>query len=220
MIYMFVFFIYFSVIFSLLQVCIVLWMVLVHLSHITRSGATECAEPKKLRTKLANLYEGLLMYNVHGSNSFNIVPEYQTSLQNNILPFRPPPRRRQRVHGLPKCSREDLRKRLLPNEGGTFIKSTCPWYVRLDFDSDRLPQIMTMAECSCRNCYSVSSPDFRGKCEKIESFVPVIRRICSGGVYRYYATVETVPVGCTCSQVSRRRKKRNKKRLLAYSTAR
>ena len=80
-------------------------------------------------------------------------------------------------------------------------KSTCPWYVFLDYDVDRLPQTMAKAECSCRKCFNVLDDGKSGNCRKIESFVPVIRRQCSpNNVYKYSVFMETVPVGCTCTR--------------------
>ena len=155
-----------------------------------------CREPKDLAAQLDRLHEEMLYITLSGTPTYGILspyrrntPVFQTSqFKRESLKFR--------IYGKAKCKRLRYFERSHLNN-----KSTCPWYVFLDYDVDRLPQTMAKAECSCRKCFNVLDNGKSGNCRKIESYVPVIRRQClPNNVYRYSVSMETVPVGCTCTR--------------------
>ena len=108
-----------------------------------------------------------------------------------------------KVYGTSSCevARTLIMRQKKPQQNN---KSTCPWFVYLDYDSERLPQIIAKAGCTCTNCTGVmdafsSGP---GRCEAVESFRTVLRRKCeSGSDCEYSLGVEAVPVGCSCNRV-------------------
>ena len=92
-------------------------------------------------------------------------------------------------------------------------QSTCPWYVYLDYDSERLPQIIAKAGCTCTNCIGVmdSLSSGPGRCETVESFRKVLRRRCKSpdSDCVYLVDIEAVPVGCSCYLVVNNRTNSN-----------
>ena len=120
-----------------------------------------------------------------GTASFHIIPEYRNqnaelySNLNKMLPTK-----QQTIFGTPRCK---AAKR------DPDLNLTCPWYVNLDYDENRLPQTMAKAECTCDECIKVT-----GYCEKVYTYQTVIRRYCISDTFEYRLAMEPVPVGCTC----------------------
>lgn len=170
-----------------------------------------CREPPNHREQLSSLYAGLLHFNSAGTGTFNIIPEFRSSYLNN--PIRTySKKKRQHLFGSAVCDSNiqslRLKQRLQYATDNLYLTSTCPWYVKMEYDANRLPHVIAKAECVCEKCYNVMNSDTAGKCNKVNSFIPVIRRKCLSGVYMYFATVETVPVGCTCKRNVGRSKRR------------
>ena len=156
-----------------------------------------CREPKDLAAQLDRLHEEMLNITLSGTPTYGILPPYR----RNTPVFQTSPFKREslkfRIYGKAKCKR----LRYFEKRSHLNYRSSCPWYVYLDYDVDRLPQTMAKAECSCRKCFNTLNDGKSGNCRKIESFVPVIRRQClPNNVYRYFVFMETVPVGCTCTR--------------------
>ena len=160
---------------------------------------TDCREPRNVAAQLDKLYEGMLTMILAGTPTCGIIPPYRSN--NPAFPTDAPAIKHEslkfRIYGNAKCKRLPVFER----RSHLNYKSTCPWYVYLDYDVDRLPQTMTKAQCSCKRCFNVLNNGKAGNCRKIESFVPVIRRSCKifGGTYKYTISMESVPVGCTCT---------------------
>lgn len=187
------------IIYTYFQVIAITGLLALVLPQLADTFLSKCREPKNLSNQLDKLYEELLNMTLTGTSTFGIIPQYRktpefeknqvTSLESQRLNFR--------IYGDSKC------KRLRPLRGKKHLnyKSTCPWFVNLEYDVDRLPQTMAKAECSCRSCFNVNGDGKSGKCEKVLSYVPVIRRTCGlGDEYKYAVYMETVPVGCTCTR--------------------
>ena len=172
----------------------------VHIANEIRCEASVCAEPTNVKEQLGHLYNGLLLYNARGLYTFNIIPAFRKSLQNNFTIYKAN-LKTQKMHGISRCSNKRMRQGKFTEDDHEHVTATCPWYFKLDCDTDRLPHMMAKAECTCRKCYK---PLYN---RIIESFIPVIMRMCVSGIYRYSATVESVPVGCTCSRHLKRKKK-------------
>lgn len=90
------------------------------------------------------------------------------------------------------------------------IGSTCPWYFVRNIDPNRIPRVITEAECACTCC---GKPDNQCKhnrcsishkpklCQKIYTYRKVLRRTgCVNGEYTYSQYIEPISVGCTCSR--------------------
>ena len=174
----------------------VLWLIL---TELVDSIFTDCREPRNLAAQLDKLYEEMLNMTQAGTPTYGILPPYRSN--NPAFPTDAPAIKHEslkfRIYGKAKC----MRLRVFERRSHLNYKSTCPWYVYLEYDVDRLPQTMTKAECSCKRCFNVFNNGKAGNCQKIESFVPVIRRSCKifGGTYKYAISMESVPVGCTCT---------------------
>ena len=148
--------------------------------------------------KLQQYFLELMNATFDGSASYNIIP----TLQHETPLVRHSVKGRRKVYGTSSCNmaRLSLKGQKKPKQNK---KSTCPWYVYLDYDSERLPQIIAKAGCTCKNCIdemdsSASSP---GQCETVESFRPVIRRCKTNNKCVYSVEIESVPVGCSCNRV-------------------
>ncbi|KAL3857120.1 hypothetical protein ACJMK2_011815 [Sinanodonta woodiana] len=74
--------------------------------------------------------------------------------------------------------------------------SSCPWSIEMETDNYRFPNQIARARCRCSSCKSSD----RGKCQPIESYIPVVRKYCDirSLRYEYVPCVEKVPVGCAC----------------------
>ena len=168
--------------FFLLQIVSLFWLT----SQIETSAKSACREPKNLKDELDHLYRELLLLKINGSETFSIVPKYH--IPRNTYPLSTNTKR-QRIYGKLVCGKHRHMRKFLN------FRSTCPWYMYLEYDIDRIPQAMVKAECTCKDCLN---RDNSGKCEKVDSFVSVIRRTCIDGIYKYYIYMEPVPVGCTC----------------------
>ena len=184
---------------------ILMALVVMSIDTETRCEARACADPADAKKQLYNLFNGVRLYNARGLNTFNIIPAFRKSLQNNFMTFKSK-LKRQYIHGGPKCNKLHVKHGNVSEEDVRNMSATCPWHVKLDYDTDRLPIMMAKAECTCRRCVHPFYGNSAGKCEKVESFVSVIRRKCVRGFYKYFATVESVPVGCTCVRYSKRKK--------------
>ena len=177
----------------------VIWLLGVLCVHLPRSVAGQCREPQDLSQQLDKLTAEILNMTLTGTPTFGTIPEYRRAFKTISSSSQ---KRKYRIYGESKCKS----KKLVNIRGKQHInyKSTCPWYVYLDYDVDRLPQAMAKAKCSCKKCFNVFSSrrnSEKGSCEKIKSYVPVIRRQCSiNMVYEYAVYMEMVPVGCTCKR--------------------
>ena len=163
------------------------------LLHVTGCEFIKCHEPRNLHEQLDTLYKNILNRNLLGSATFSVIPEYRRALSHSILNSA----KKYKIYGISKCSKLKKRRHLRKHLN---FKSTCPWYVYLDYDVNRIPQTMAKSECTCTECFNVHNSQMSGICEKINSYIPVIRRTCNGGIYKYSVVMETVPVGCTCKR--------------------
>lgn len=75
-------------------------------------------------------------------------------------------------------------------------RSTCPWFIYMDVDEERMPKVMAFAECRCR---STCVGDKENRCMPVYSYPTVLRRICRTDGYEYFPVTEKHPVGCTCT---------------------
>ena len=171
-----------------------------------RHARFPCLDPPDVKVQLTNLYKGLRLYNSRGFTTFNIIPEFRKSFQNNAMKLKSKSKTHHINHGERKCYKMHVNRRNHFVKYQKNMSFTCPWYIKLDYDADRLPNRMAKAECTCRRCYNPLYRNSSGKCQTVESFIPVIRRKCVRGMYKYFATVETVPVGCTCVRHATRQK--------------
>jgi hypothetical protein len=112
---------------------------------------------------------------------------------------------RQRDYSGEKSCRKN---RIITPDSDIHTLSTCPWYYVIDFDSQREPQIVSKAKCSCKRCFTVDrGGKSRDMCREINSFIPVIKWRCPNNYtgnkpyyFQYYLDYEAVPVGCTCQR--------------------
>ena len=83
-------------------------------------------------------------------------------------------------------------------------RSTCPWYLEMNYDNQRFPKTLVNARCKCRRCLA---PNSNGAgCQPTVIRIKVLRRelsksglpLCSNGTALYGNTWETIAVGCTC----------------------
>ena len=140
------------------------------------------------------------------NSSYNIIP----SLRNETPLMRHSAQKTYKVYGTSNCriARQLFRSLTKPQRNE---QSTCPWYVYLDYDSERIPQIIAKARCTCTMCIGVmdSSNNGPGRCEPVDSFRTVLRRCKNDSDCVYYVDVEAVPVGCSCNRVVNNRTNSN-----------
>ena len=168
------------------QAYYIIW-ILCKYSAQPESEIVPCKEPASanLTKILHDLHKEIIYRHRMGTSTFHIIPEYRNqradlySKLNNMSSSK-----RQTIYGNSRC--RELKK-------DSELKLTCPWYVYLEYDENRIPQIMAKAECTCRECIKVA-----GYCEKVYTYVNVIRRYCTSAEYDYKLAMEPVPVGCTC----------------------
>ena len=154
---------------------------------------------KRRRGKLQQYFLELMNATFDDSASYNIIPtlKHETPLVRHSV------KGKRKVYGTSSCkiARQLLKCLKRPKQNK---KSTCPWYVYLGYDSERLHKITAKAGCTCRNCIgemdsSASSP---GQYEVVESFRLVIRRRCkTNNKCVYSVEVESVPDGCSCNRI-------------------
>lgn len=119
-----------------------------------------------------------------------------------------------RLYGESRCKK---RHHFRPNQNGTTNEvSSCPWHYVLEVDENRTPSALLKAKCTCRNCliptdygYKRDPGSSQEYCEEVKYYMPVIRRYCETGIYRYFVDIENIPVGCTCQRCNRNEKHGN-----------
>ena len=81
-------------------------------------------------------------------------------------------------------------------------RSLCPVYYNIDYDAERYPNELVVAECRCiERCVGLLAESGAG-CEKIYYNVPVLRKTpaCDGdGRYIYTHSWHRLAVSCTCA---------------------
>lgn len=158
------------------------------LAQIEANLPSKCKEPDDLQETLEKLNAEIVTLHCTGTATYNIIPEYRNLSSFYRLHSSA---KKQTIYGVSKC--KQYKKRADP-------RFTCPWYVYLEYDEDRIPKTMAKAECTCRECFKVDSFEKSGLCEKVYTYVHVIRRHCIDGDFQYFVKLEPVPVGCTCKR--------------------
>lgn len=74
-----------------------------------------------------------------------------------------------------------------------YARATCPWTYVVDYDAERVPKRIAKAVCSCLHCQRA-----RGVCEPVKSYIPVVKKLCESGSWRFHKSIVEVPVGCVC----------------------
>ena len=169
--------------------------------HLPKGIARKCLEPQDLSQQLDKLNAEMLSMTLAGTSAFGVFPRSRRNFKTFSSNSSEKTTYRMHFYGVTHCKS----KKLVPVSRKQHLNflSTCPWYIYFEYDADRLPEAMAKAECSCKKClnsFSSSSSRKRGSCEKINSYVPVIRRTCplNKNIYEYAVYMEVVPVGCTC----------------------
>ena len=103
-----------------------------------------------VKVKLQQYFLELMNVTFDGSASYNTIPP----VKHETPSVRHSEKEKRKVYGTSSCNmaRQSFKALKWPeqNEG-----SICQWYVYLDYDSDRLPQIIAKAGCTCTNCIGV-----------------------------------------------------------------
>ena len=78
----------------------------------TRSHARfPCIDPADVKIQLTNLYKGIRLYNANGYSTFNIIPEFRKSPQNNFMKSKSKSKMH-RIHGERKCCKTRASRRI------------------------------------------------------------------------------------------------------------
>lgn len=119
-----------------------------------------------------------------------------------------------RLYGEQKCKK--MRKFRSRRKQSASEMSSCPWYYVLEVDKDRIPSTVLKAKCSCSRCMVPTRYGYKrdrtksiGNCKEVRYYMPIIRRHCDAGVYRYQIAIENMPVGCTCKRCNRKKRREN-----------
>lgn len=78
------------------------------------------------------------------------------------------------------------------------VRSTCPWYISIDYDSTRIPSTIPLAVSSCKFCVGSNRTK---KCEPIRHNITVLRQIhdCGNGLYKYVTDEMRITVAYICA---------------------
>ena len=174
----------------------------VNLKHVIRKMTNQMME---LQSRVAHLYSNPAFLETH------------RQLLNKTLPFNAledmskSSKFQTRIYGEFSCKRlRDINR--IEAYGDINIttvdkRATCPWHLVMDIDKNRIPVNIMKATCTCDSCYrNNGSRGHAGRCEPVETFTPVIRKVCVRGVYVYFVDIESVPLGCTCIRIPHQEK--------------
>ncbi|XP_014781029.1 interleukin 17-like protein [Octopus bimaculoides] len=78
-------------------------------------------------------------------------------------------------------------------------RSTCPWYLKMVYDSLVYPPLRTEAVCRCRNCLD---SDNNHQCVTVYTKMTVLKRTgeCVDGQYVYKPSVIEIATACVCAR--------------------
>jgi hypothetical protein len=82
------------------------------------------------------------------------------------------------------------------------LKSICPWRYEVRHRTDRFPEFITEAKCTCSTCNNLSAGKMSSRfgCIPVFEKKEVLIRTCGvDGVFKWTPGFETISVGCTCS---------------------
>lgn len=98
------------------------------------------------------------------------------------------------IYGDKKCLNKKIQTKL--NE-----LALCPYHYRIDYRSNRKPNLRANAICNCKNCTRppVENADIFYRCSPLRVLMPALKReICVNGVYQWKPIYEYVNVACEC----------------------
>ena len=180
-----------------------------------------CKEPEDLKTIMRTITRQLIEYQSHVAQYYSnprFMETHREHLNNTLSKDTLEVMSKSSsflvlVHGESRCKRLRDINRMDANDdiNTTTVEqlATCPWHVTMDYDDNRIPANIMKAVCTCRKCYrNDGSRDLGGRCEPVETFTPVTRKVCVKGVYQYVVAIESIPVGCTCKRNLERKAKR------------
>ncbi|XP_071481579.1 interleukin 17-like protein [Diadema antillarum] len=96
-----------------------------------------------------------------------------------------------------------------PNAGSPEIVNqdgSCPWTYVECFDADRIPMVITMAQCQCSACLDpyTHQVDPNLRCQPVMYNMKVLQKTqCVDGHFRYEQRTLQVPVSCACMRMRR-----------------
>ena len=138
-----------------------------------------------------------------------------TSLSSMNGFFRRPPRHPSilRIHQIPSRY-YDVRRTLVQgtffncsngdNVDAVFTSPTCPANTIMNYDENRMPNVLVETVCGCTKCIGRADVAYRNgnfrSCALITEYIMVYRRVrCVYGRFVYDRVWEPVKVGCPCS---------------------
>jgi len=81
------------------------------------------------------------------------------------------------------------------------VRSSCPWYYKIDHDMNRFPATILKAVLRCNTTCRESGPQFT--CETVNRHIKVLQKtIAVEGHVKYIQNKIPVPVGFSCSKLS------------------
>ncbi|XP_046559992.1 interleukin 17-like protein [Haliotis rubra] len=125
-------------------------------------------------------------------------PEFSVDETMNLL-LQPP------KHSMP-FNRTDTEKTTSTQEdsrcpgngfGGTPPLSTCPHYTVLNYDPNRIPQLVFEARCRCKTCLTETGSS-KGQCKPVYYYRHVLQKDTNKAKECYFRKVKAFSVGCHC----------------------
>ncbi|XP_067667621.1 uncharacterized protein [Haliotis asinina] len=80
---------------------------------------------------------------------------------------------------------------------GTPPLSTCPHYTMLNFDPNRIPQLVFEARCRCKTCLTATG-NSKGQCKPVYYYRHVLQKDTTKDEECYFRKVKAFSVGCHC----------------------
>ncbi|XP_045172780.2 uncharacterized protein LOC123534557 isoform X2 [Mercenaria mercenaria] len=181
------------------------------LSNVEQIDCTESARKPSDET-LNQMYNNWLGLDNDIHSTFDLIPHMYKMRHKDIILDALPTVWRQRINGRAKCHKKLKRK-----SENLMDMSLCPWYVEMNVDKSRYPEIMANARCTCKHCYNFDGimPDRskrigKPRCKEIKQKFKVLRveknsrgaPVCQRNdtnTFLYKNSYEEVTIGCTCA---------------------
>ena len=149
----------------------------------TESTAIKCQEPKDLHRRWLRLNNGISIKQLlipHGWNNLDEEYNFLFTITN--------------THAIRNKCPETFVKGNYP----VMIRTSCPWFLDVDFSDQRYPQTIEFANSRCKYCVGSTGHQ---ECERFHQQIIILKKKgCVNGTYQYEEENFALPIAYTCAQ--------------------
>lgn len=149
----------------------------------TNSAAIKCQEPKDLDRRFARLNNYLSIRQLlipHGWSDLEDEFNFLFTITN--------------THEIRNTCPTTFIKGSYP----VMIRSSCPWFIDVDYSDQRYPQTIEFANTRCKYCIG---SDGHQECERIHQQIKILKKKdCVNGTYVYEEENFALPIAYSCAQ--------------------